>query len=50
MERSYCEIHVAHTDIVAECKDSWVNLVKRRASEFSVKLMGQNDKDKQAMT
>ena len=50
MERSNCEIHLGHTDIVAECKDSWLSIVKMKASEFSEKLMDQSDKDKQAVT
>ena len=31
---------------VAECQDSWINIVKRKTSQFNIKLMGQSDEDK----
>ena len=36
----------SYRHLVAECQDSWENIVKRKNSEFNVKLRGQSDKNK----
>ena len=36
----------SYRHLVAECQDSWENIVKRKTSEFNVELRGQSDEDK----
>ena len=36
----------SYRHLVAQCQDSWENIVKRKTSEFNMKLRGQSDKDK----
>ena len=43
MENSYC---ASYRLLVAECQDSWENTVKRKTSQFYMKMVGQSDVDK----
>ena len=36
----------SYRHFIAECPDSWENIVKRKTSEFNVELRGQSDEDK----
>ena len=46
MEKSYCAISCgSYRHLVAECQDSWGNIVKRKTSQFNMKFMGQSDED-----
>ena len=36
----------SYRHLIAECPDSWENIVKRKTSEFNVELRGQSDEDK----
>ena len=36
----------SYRHLIAECPDSWENIVKRKPSEFNVELRGQSDEDK----
>ena len=36
----------SYRHLVAECQDSWENIVKTKTSQFNMKLMGQRDEDK----
>ena len=41
-----CNSCGSYRHLVAEFQDSWENIVKRKTSQFNVKLMGQRDEDK----
>ena len=36
----------SYRHLIAECPDSWENIVKWKTSEFNVELRGQSDEDK----
>ena len=36
----------SYRHLIAECQDSWKNIVKRKSREFNVELRGQSDEDK----
>ena len=36
----------SYRHLIAECQDSWENIVKRKSREFNVELRGQSDEDK----
>ena len=41
-----CNSCGSYRHLIAECPDSWENIVKRKTSEFNVELRGQSDEDK----
>ena len=41
-----CNSCGSYRHLVAEFQDSWENIVKRKTSQFNMKLMGQRDEDK----
>ena len=41
-----CNSCGSYRHLVAECQDSWENIVKRKTSQFNMKMVGHSDKDK----